>query len=140
MPSSAMEPTIEKGRLVLGEPLEAREKTSIARGDVVLFTVPFDKDNVHLRRVIAIGGDVVSLRDQHLYINDEAVRAEYGRHPAIRGHSGAQQLLELNPRGHFYGPFTVPSEHVFVLGDNWEESVDSRVFGPVHVSAIVSRR
>ena len=139
MPSTAMEPTIKKDAIVWSKELSGQEKDAVCRGDIVVFVKPHTADTLFLKRVVAVGGDTVELREQQLYIDDAPVMEEYGKHPARRGHTGAGRWVAMSPQRHAFGPVTVPEGHLFMLGDNWEMSEDSRVFGFVETSAIVAR-
>ena len=139
IPGSTMEPTISVNQRIWARSLKDREKATIRRGDIVVFVPPTNDDTVHLKRVVAIGGDRVELRDQQLWVNGEKVTEEYGRHPALRGHEFSRKLFELDPARHVFGPYEVPPGHLFLLGDNWEVSEDSRMFGPVGREALVAK-
>ena len=73
----------------------------------------------------------MELRDQQLYINGVPVAEDYGLHPAKRGVESAERMLALDMDRHHHGPVTVPDGHLFVLGDNWEMSADSRMYGAI---------
>ena len=92
-------------------------------GDVIVFRYPEDPSKDFIKRVAAVPGDLVEVRDQTVYLNGEAVDEHY---------------LTLHPgptRTHF-GPQTVPEDHYFVLGDNRFNSHDSRFWGFVPRSQI----
>lgn len=96
---------------------------SVSRGDVVVFELP-SADNIDgsqqpiyfVKRVIALGGDVVSIRNGVVYVND--VRTSLPEHGSA---------FPMNSEG--LGPVTVPQNHLFVLGDNRNHSYDSRYWG-----------
>lgn len=125
------------------------------RGDVVTFTSP--KDGVHLiKRLVAVPGDVVEMRNEVLYLNGEAsdylspvavVEPLEGgwTTPAIQaresvaGHERRVQLLpEVNALRSF-GPVFVPPGHYFFLGDNRDNSADSRFIGMVPRHRLIAR-
>jgi signal peptidase I len=139
VPSGAMEPTIEAESIVYSKLLSDDEKSAIGRGDIVTFVPPVSTDTVYLKRVVALGGDTIEISDQQLFVNGEPVQADYGKHPAKRGHAGARKSLEMAPQRHCLPSVKVKPGHVFVLGDNWEMSLDSRHFGSVKTSAIISK-
>lgn len=95
---------------------------TIDRGDVVSVAIP--SGEYYIKRVVALGGDQVDLRDGVLYINGIAETGDY-----IRGNTYPED-------GSFSYPYTVSEGDVFVLGDNREASIDSRFFGAINESQI----
>ena len=75
-----------------------------------------------VKRAVALGGQTVEIRDAFLYVDGAAVPEPYVDHSRIDGV--------------YFGPVTVPAGAVFVLGDSRDGSIDSRIFGPVPVSAV----
>jgi len=89
----------------------------IARGDVVVFWYPLDRTKSFIKRVVGLPGDLVDIREGHVYINGQPLEEPYV--PArYADYSG-------------YGPARVPSGQYFVLGDHRISSNDSRIFGMV---------
>jgi signal peptidase I len=80
---------------------------------------------VLVKRIVALGGDTVGLRDGRLFVNGARVHEPYSD----------PKLIDSV----YFGPVHVPAGHVFVLGDDRGNSRDSRVFGPVATSALMSR-
>ena len=130
------------------------------RGDVVIFERPGDPGIFFIKRVIGLPGDIVELTDGRLYINGERVDrrriADYEQADANRFDGGPLlQYVETLPGGASHrivearddGPFDntepahVPSGHYFLLGDNRDNSLDSRHFtvGMVSAENIVAR-
>ena len=95
----------------------------VERGDVVVFQPPFESENDYVKRVIGLPGDVIEIRDKVVYVNGKRREEPYARHvdPAVQPGPGS-------PRDNF-GPITVPAERLFVMGDNRDESYDSRFWG-----------
>lgn len=165
IPSGSMRPTLLEGDVVLVDRLAYDFKlplTDIAvarlgdprRGDVVTFTSP--KDGMRLiKRVVALPGDRVGMRDGVLFVNGEAARYEHPRrirepmHESLLGAVRAvehladsahevQYLDGFAARRNF--PATVvPPGHYFMMGDNRDNSADSRVFGPVPRALLIGR-
>ena len=100
------------------------------RGDIVVFKYPQNPEKDYIKRVIGIEGDVVKIADKKLYVNGEAVNHDYARYtddtvyPAWR-----------NPRDNM-GPVKVPKDSLFVMGDNRDNSHDSRFWGFVDLNDV----
>lgn len=101
------------------------------RGDVILYRYPDEDGTRLLHRVIGLPGDVIEIRTQTLSVNGELMTEPYVQHTD-------RSLVSGNVRDHI-GPLTVPPESYFVLGDNREESVDSRFLGPVGKTQIIGQ-
>ena len=99
-----------------------------SRGDIVVFKYPKDPKQFFIKRVIGLPKEKVTISDNEVYINDQKLTEEYL--PA-----GTQTSLPL--RG--YGEVTLGDNEYFLLGDNRDQSLDSRVFGPVKRDFIVGR-
>ena len=125
------------------------------RGDVLVFKYPPDPSVDYVKRIVAVGGDVVELRDNVLRINGvEVTRTFEGphsfvdnsctEHPArsysetLGEHSYSVLQSGYSPLAN-YGPVTVPEEHYFALGDNRDSSADSRVWGFIPEDHVVGR-
>jgi signal peptidase I len=98
----------------------------IHRGDIVVFRYPKDMTEVYLKRVAAVGGDRVEIRDGVVYINSRAVAEPYAVH---RG--------SIYSRYEQMAPAVVPAGKLFVLGDNRDNSSDSRDWGYVPVENVI---
>jgi signal peptidase I len=127
IPSPSMHPTLVEHDRVLVNKL-SYHLHDVHRGDVVVFRRPpnlhvTDKDLI--KRVIGLPGDTVEARGGNVYVNGRLLREPYV--PARC--KGTQDFLRV----------AVPSDHVFVMGDNRCDSTDSRVFGPISVDLLVGR-
>jgi signal peptidase I len=122
--SSSMSPTLHDGDEVLVEKVGPR-LGRVGRTDVVVFTAPGTRSTLMVKRVAAVAGDRVGIEDGLLVVNGRSVVERY--------------LDQATVDGVYFGPVTVPSGSVFVLGDDRADSVDSRVFGSVPVGRVVGR-
>lgn len=120
--SDSMEPTFASGDHVLVEKLGVVGHQP-DRGAVVVIRAP-DTGGLLIKRVVALGGETVGIRNGVLMVDGTAVSEPYG-HQTVPGS--------------YFGPVRVPEGTVFVLGDHRLGSVDSRAFGPVPLSAIVGK-
>jgi signal peptidase I len=98
------------------------------RGDIVVFKYPKDPKQYFIKRVIGLPGEKIKLQDSHIYVN--GVKLEETYLP-----DNLETLLPL--RG--YGDIELASDEFFLLGDNRNQSLDSRIFGPVKREYIVGR-
>jgi signal peptidase I len=140
VPSGSMSPTLEPGDHVLCDQAIYRSHRDSftarlagvragtgepAAGDVIVFLWPRDRSKEFVKRVVATEGQTVELRGASLLIDGVPCAEPYARYV------GSQQAD--------FGPFRVPAGSVFVLGDNRNQSYDSRFWGPVPVTDVVGR-
>jgi len=129
IPSGSLMPTLLIGdRLFVN--VENFKTNEIERGDMIVFRYPENPKKDFLKRVIAIGGDVIESRDKIIYINGNEINEPYIQHTdkSIFSH-------EIGRRDNF-GPITVPENKFFVMGDNRDQSHDSRFWGFVDINDI----
>jgi signal peptidase I len=107
--SGSMSPTVRPGDRVLVDKLTPRF-VDPGRGDLVTFHSPVNGDLL-VKRVVAVAGD----RVKEPYVDYSRIDGTY------------------------FGPVTVPPDHLFVLGDNRFGSIDSRVYGPIATDAVTGR-
>jgi signal peptidase I len=91
-------------------------------GDVVVFIYPKERDKDFIKRIVAVAGQTVEVHGATVLIDGKQVEDAHA-HYEKRDHVD-------------FGPYTVPAGHVFVMGDNRDESYDSRFWGPVPVQDI----
>lgn len=128
IPSGSMEPTLLVGdRILVDRRVSAREPT---RGTIIIFEYPEDPTKDFVKRVEAVGGDTVEIRDKELYINNKLVKENQVAHLESNIIPASQ-----NPRDN-YGPVTVPKDAFFVMGDNRDRAYDSRFWGFVDKAKI----
>lgn len=128
------------------------------RGDVVVFIHPVSGDTM-IKRAIGLPGDVIEMRGGALWINgepvEESARETILRRAHGRGREWAERYEEYLPGGHphstfnltdaapldDFGPYEVPARHVFFMGDNRDNSLDSRWqgMGPVPMENLIGR-
>jgi signal peptidase I len=109
----------------------------IRRGDVVVFKFPEEPERDFIKRVIGLPGDTVELRSRQLFINGQRIDESYAHYLFPQGHEDEASLGVPRER---YGPVTVPAAHYFMMGDNRDNSQDSRYWGflPAHYVKAVS--
>ncbi len=128
IPTGSMEPTLLIGDHILVDRRQAAKKPN--RGDIIIFEYPKDPEKSFVKRVVAVGGDWVLIRDKKLFINDKPINEPYVIHKDSSILPSSQ-----NPRDNF-GPVAVPAGAYFVLGDNRDRNLDSRIFGFIDKSKI----
>ena len=146
VPSTSMAPGLLAGDLIVVNkfvfqqaPALLLPARAVRHGDVVVFRLPADPEQVAIKRSVAIGGDQLRLVDKQLLINGEETGEPFVVHhdPYIYPRS---RFLEASLRTRDnMGPLRVPDGHLFLLGDNRDESQDSRVFGSAPTSSVVGR-
>ena len=144
IPSGSMEDTLLVGdfifvnRFVYGFqiPLTDAELPAVRdpeRGDVIVFRYPPDPGKNYIKRVIGAPGDTLKINGRQVMLNKEYIEEPYVKH--IRPQMLPADYIDprISPPGmgnqHFYGPVVVPEDHYFVMGDNRDNSEDSRVWG-----------
>lgn len=104
--------------------------TDPRRGDIIVFIYPNDRTKDYIKRVIGVAGDKIEIKNKNIFINDRPYKDSFGIYsdnmiyPAI-----------IQPRDNF-GPVTVPAGSLFVMGDNRDESADSRFWGFVDLKDV----
>jgi len=167
VPSGSMEPTILIGDRIFVDKLAYDLKVPFTtwhlaqwsnpqRGDIVVFFSPYDGTRL-VKRVVGLPGDTVELRTDQLIINGQPV--QYAPLPAgisdqlpqaererclfateeLPTHSHAVMAIPSVLAKRNFGPVRVPAGHYFMMGDNRDNSFDSRYFGPVARNQIVGK-
>ena len=118
-------------KFVFGPTATGLEKTilpvrDIRRSDIVVFKYPDEPERDFIKRVIGLPGDVIELKSKKVYVNGQALDEPYVHFltPAALGSEVTSADVREN-----YGPVTVPPDQYFVMGDNRDNSQDSRYWG-----------
>jgi signal peptidase I len=123
IPSRSMENALLKGDFILVNKLAYRSKEP-KPGDIIIFDYPLNPSKTFIKRIIAESGETVEIINKTLYIDGEIAVPSYPIN-----HTDPQIYpAEYSNRDNF-GPFEVPSGHYFVMGDNRDNSLDSREWG-----------
>ncbi len=137
-PTGSMEPTIMTNTRYIALPsiyggflpytkIKLPGYQRIKRGDIVIFKYPLDEKVNYVKRVIGLPGEQVSIHGKTVYINSKALHEPYARFT---------DTMDENSVSRSYGPVTVPKYQLFVMGDNRDNSYDSRYWGFVPVKNV----
>lgn len=118
---SCMEPNLFTGERLLGSKLALA--TGIHRGDVVVFQPPHKPHSAFIKRIVALPGEIVEIRNNRVYVNERELKEPYLR------------LAWHDERP----PERVPDHMVYVLGDNRNNSNDSRMWGELPIDSIQAK-
>lgn len=118
IPSGSMEDTIMTGDRVFGNRL-IYNKNDPERGDIVIFKYPDDETQLFIKRVIGLPGETLTIRDGKVYINGSDTPLD-------------EPYLKETPIGDF-GPYEIPEDCYFMMGDNRNHSMDSREWENTYV-------
>ena len=166
IPSGSMRPNLLEGDVVFVNRLAYNVKLPLTdvvlartgepqRGDVVTFSSPQDGTRL-IKRLVALPGDTVEMRNEVLFINGEAARydaAEALQETMTAGHAIDATRMTEHVQGHerrvqwlhgiaarsSFGPIVVPEGEYLMLGDNRDDSADSRYFGLVPRRLLIGR-
>ena len=95
------------------------------KGDIIIFKFPEDPKRDFIKRVIAVEGDVIESRNKVLHVNGVPANEPFTQHT-----DSSIRPIGIEPRDNF-GPYIVPKDKYFVMGDNRDQSHDSRYWGYV---------
>ena len=144
IPSGSMKPTLQIGDHILvskfnyGVKLPFLRSTLIPigtpkRGDILVFIYPEDRSKDFIKRLVGLPGDTIEIRNKKILLNGLPLNDAYGVY--------VDNLIipaSVQPRDNF-GPVTVPAESIFVMGDNRDESYDSRFWGFVKMQDVLGK-
>jgi signal peptidase I len=100
----------------------------VRRGDIVVFKFPEDPERDFIKRVIGLPGETIELRNKKVHINGLPIDEPYVHFLFPPGDPGDADVTDFDVRRH-YGPVSVPDDHYFMMGDNRDNSQDSRYWG-----------
>ncbi|MBW2038270.1 MAG: signal peptidase I [Deltaproteobacteria bacterium] len=143
IPSGSMEPTLLVGDHIMVNkfiygirmPLVGKRLFTIKkprRGDVIVFIYPRDRSKDFIKRVIGLEGEKIEIKGQKIYVNDCLLEDPWGVY------SRTNPFWGLSAKENF-GPVTVPPGSLFVLGDNRDNSQDSRFWGFVPIKDVLGK-
>ena len=132
IPSGSMEETIMTGDMVFSEKVSYYFRAP-GRGDIVTFDDPEVEGRTLIKRVIAVGGQSVDLRDGSVYVDGVKLDEPYtlGKKSYPLSHTAADADVTF--------PYTVPEGELWVMGDNRTASQDSRYFGSIPANTVTGR-
>jgi len=136
IPSGSMIPTLLVGDHILvnkflyGTKIPFSDKKVLIfkkpeRGDIMVFKYPENPSKDFIKRVVAVEGDVIESKNKEIYVNGSRVKEPYTQHT-----DSSMRPMGTEPRDNF-GPVIVPKNKYFVMGDNRDQSYDSRYWGYV---------
>jgi signal peptidase I len=142
IPSESMKPTLLIGdhllvnKFIYGVKIPLLRKIIIPirepkRGEIVVFIFPNDRSKDFIKRVIGVGGDTIEIKNKKIFINGKEYSDSYG----IYSDKKVIYPASIQPRDN-YGPVTVPKDSIFMMGDNRDNSMDSRFWGFVDLKDV----
>ena len=130
IPSGSMIPSLLIGdRMIID--LNHYKKADPKKGDIIVFKGHEDPSKVFIKRIVGAENDIVESKDKIIYINGSAMHELYVQH--------VDNEIRANDKRDNFGPLTVPKGKVFVMGDNRDQSYDSRFTGYVDNSEIIGK-
>jgi len=139
IPTGSMEPNLLIGdqllvnRFVFAPTVSGAERallpmTGIRRGDIIVFKYPENPERDFIKRVIGLAGETIELKDHRILVNGAPIDEPYAHYLPRPEGSGQHEVTSDDVRDR-YGPVTVPPDALFVMGDNRDNSADSRYWG-----------
>ena len=140
VPTPSMQPTILVGDRLFVDKFTLRNKfnhqifatpnRSIQRKDIVVFKFPSQPEILYVKRVIGLPGETLEIRNKTVYIDEKGLNEPYKFHsdPYVYPRHIGHHLLNHNLKRDNFGPVYIPNNSYFVMGDNRDDSADSRYF------------
>jgi len=150
IPTGSMEPTLLVGDFLLVNklvyantisPLENKilPRRDLRRQDIIVFKYPNELNKDYVKRVIGLPGEKFEIKNKEVYINDRPLQEKYKVH-------SDSQIISKNDYYHYdnnirdnFGPVTIPAGEIFAMGDNRDNSSDSRYWGFLPLSLVKGR-
>ena len=150
IPTGSMEPTLLIGDFLLVNKLvyastassieeKILPRKAIRRQDIVVFKYPNDLAKDFVKRVIGLPGEKIEIKNKQVFVNDKTLDEKYKVH-------NDSQIISKNDYYHYddtirdnFGPVNVPAGHIFVMGDNRDNSADSRYWGFLPLTYVKGR-
>ena len=134
IPAGSMAPTLLVGDHVLIDKSISWNGKVLQRGEIIVFKFPEDETKQFIKRIVGLPGETIEIRNKTVYVNNTAIDDSTYTQRIDPG------ILDgtINPRDNF-GPVTVSDESYFVLGDNRDQSLDSRFFGYVRRQKVLGK-
>src|ERR1043165_4636339 len=123
---TSMLPTIRNGQRLKTIRLDGQSRAKLSRGDIVAFVFPKDTSKYYIKRVIALPGETVEIQNAEVWVNGVKLSEPY-------------VAPKLNMSSRSYVPVIVPAHSYYVLGDNRDNSSDSRLWGCVPEELIYAK-
>ena len=95
-------------------------------GDIIIFKYPGDEKTDYIKRCVAVAGQTVEVKRNVLYVDGLPVEEDFAK-------------WVLGPRDYSWGPYTIEDGHIFMMGDNRDNSADSRAWGPLDMNLITGK-
>ena len=132
--SESMADTLFEGDYIFVNKLAYDFGAEPSPGDIIVFKYPNNPNKEYIKRIVAVGADVVQIADKVVYVNEEVAAIP----PESKNNDGRIIPGDLSFRDNF-GPYEVPFDQYFVLGDNRDDSRDSRFWGSVPKENIIGK-
>jgi signal peptidase I len=132
IPAGSLKPTLLVGDQILAK-TDNDSKTNLKRGDLIVFPYPVDRSKNFIKRIIAISGDIIKIKNKKVLLNGEILNEPYIVHASPKIYKE-----QFNPRDNLK-QIKVPENSLFVMGDNRDKSHDSRFWGFVETSDVIGK-